>query len=71
MGRLTVALFAALLLFAPAASAQAVGGAENAKPVAGVTLRLYAHNNAELASVTSDAEGESSSAAATAMSSAA
>jgi uncharacterized protein YfaS (alpha-2-macroglobulin family) len=29
----------------------------DAKPLAGVTLRLYARNNAELASVTSDADG--------------
>ena len=35
MGRLSVALLAALLLFAPRADAQAVGGFENARPVAG------------------------------------
>jgi quercetin dioxygenase-like cupin family protein len=35
MGRLPWALVAALLLFAPRAYAQAVGGAEKARPVAG------------------------------------
>jgi uncharacterized protein YfaS (alpha-2-macroglobulin family) len=37
--------------------AVAVRSLADAKPLAGVTLRLYARNNAELASVTSDADG--------------
>jgi len=37
--------------------AVAVRSLADAKPVAGVTLRLYARNNGELASVTSDADG--------------
>src|SRR5712691_5591862 len=37
--------------------AVAVRSLADAKPVAGVTLRLYARNNGELAAVTSDADG--------------
>ena len=37
--------------------AVAVRSLADAKPVAGVTLRLYAHNNAELGSATTDAQG--------------
>src|SRR5207342_2637524 len=35
----------------------AVRSLADAKPIAGVTLKLYARNNGELASVTSDADG--------------